>query len=278
MLSTMEVVTQMLTIRVGCEFRHQISAAVPAIFLVRPMLSPDSRLVRETWVTEPASTYHDYTDVYGNVCRRLTLPPGDSVVRYDADVTIDDRLDPLEPTARQVLIEDLPDDALMYTLPSRYCLSDAITDRAWELFGQTVPGWERVQAVCDYVHSAIAFGYGTSTAMTTSSDVLAAGRGVCRDFAHLAIAFTRALNIPARYAFGYLPDIDVPSTGAEMDFAAWFEVYLDDRWWTFDARNNERRRGRVLIARGRDALDVAMVTTFGNARFDGMTVIAEPVA
>ncbi len=272
----MQATVDHLDLRVGCEFRHTVEGIVPAIFMVRPAGTLQCRFLEERWTTSPVGPYHDYTDVYGNLCRRVTLPPGDSVVTYEARMIVDGAIDPYEPDARQALVEDLPDDVLLYTLPSRFCLSDEIADRAWELFGATVPGWGRVQAICDYVHDHIAFGYGWSRPTTTSSDVLAAGRGVCRDFAHLAIAFARAMNIPARYAFGYLPDIDVPPPNAPMDFCAWTEVFLDGRWWTFDPRNNVRRRGRVVIARGRDALDVAMVTTFGEARFEDMLVIAEP--
>ncbi|GAC1544704.1 MAG: transglutaminase family protein [Candidatus Velthaea sp.] len=271
----MDLATKPLTIRVGCEFRHTIESAVPAIFLVRPSFTRHCRLVDETWATVPGGPYHDYTDLYGNVCRRVTLPPGESIVTYEARVAVDGSLDPIAPDAPQMLVENLPDDVLLYTLPSRFCLSDEMANTAWQLFGHTTPGWERVQAICDYVHDHITFGYGSSTPTTTSSDVFAAGAGVCRDYAHLAIAFTRAMNIPARYAFGYIPDIDVPPPYSPMDFCAWFEAFLGGRWWTFDARNNQRRRGRILIARGRDALDVAMVTTFGNARFDGMTVVAD---
>ncbi|GAC1416719.1 MAG: transglutaminase family protein [Candidatus Velthaea sp.] len=274
----MELATQPLTVRGGCEFRHTNETAVPAIFLVRPAGGLQTRLVDETWTANPAGPYHDYTDLYGNVCRRVLMPPGDSVVTYDAHVMVDGMLDPIDPDAPQMRVEDLPDDALLYLMPSRYCLSDEVTNMAWQMFGGTTPGWQRVQAICDYVHDHVTFGYGSSTPATTSSDVLAASAGVCRDFAHLAIAFTRAMNIPARYAFGYLPDIDVPPPDSPMDFCAWFEAFVGDRWWTFDPRNNAQRRGRIVIARGRDALDVAMVTTFGSARFDGMTVVAEGVA
>ncbi len=271
----MDVVAQALLVRVGCEFRYTIRGNVPAIFLVRPAGGPAVRLLDETWATFPLAPYHDYVDVYGNVCRRVTFVPGETVVRYSARVEVDGALDALVPDAPQALVEDLPDAVLHYTLPSRFCLSDELGDEAWRLFGETQPGWERVQAICDYVHREIVFDYMRSSPTTTSRDALAARAGVCRDFAHLAIAFARAMNIPARYAFGYLPDVDVAERVPVMDFAAWMEVYLGDRWYTFDARNNRRRRGRVVIARGRDALDVAMVTTFGDARFDAMTVTAE---
>jgi transglutaminase-like putative cysteine protease len=172
-------------------------------------------------------------------------------------------------------VEDIPGEFLHFTLPSRYCLSDQLMSTAWELFGQTEPGGRRVQAICDWVQGNIQFQYGTSNPMTTAMDVFQARKGVCRDMAHLAISFCRALNIPARYVFGYLPDLYVPPPDSPMDFAAWMEVWLGDRWWTFDPRNNARRVGRVLIGRGRDALDVAMLTTFGPAVFRKMTVWAD---
>ena len=267
-----------LTIRVGCEFRHALPGPVPAIVLVRPAGSLGARILHESWALAPAGAYHDYTDLYGNVCRRVTFPPGDSTLSYEALVVVPGEPDPVSFGVAQARVEDLPDDVLVYTLPSRFCLSDEIADEAWSLFGYTTPGWARVQTICDYVHEHITFGYGSSSPTTTSSQVFTAGAGVCRDFAHLAIAFVRAMNIPARYVFGYIPDIDVPPPDAPMDFCAWFEAFLGGRWWTFDPRNNERRRGRVLIGRGRDALDVAMVTTYGDALLKGMTVVAEETA
>jgi transglutaminase-like putative cysteine protease len=264
-----------LTIRVGCEFHHELPATIPAIFLVRPAASHDARILHENWTTTPTGPYHDYTDLYGNLCRRVTFPPGESMLSYEATVVTPGEPDPVDLYATQDRVEDLPDDVLVYTLPSRFCLSDELGSQAWSLFGHTTPGWARVQAICDYVHGHINFGYGSSYPTTTSSDVLAARAGVCRDFAHLAIAFVRAMNIPARYAFGYIPDIDVPPPYSPMDFCAWFEAYIGGRWWTFDPRNNQRRRGRILIARGRDALDVAMVTTYGGAYLKNMTVVAE---
>jgi transglutaminase-like putative cysteine protease len=267
--------TQTLTVRVGCEFRYELPTAVPAIFLVRPAAAFDTRIMHESWVTTPMGPYHDYTDMYGNLCRRVTLPAGYWTLNYEALAVVDGAPDPVGTGAPLHVVEELPDDVLVYTLPSRFCLSDELATDAWTLFGQTTPGWERVQTICDYVHDHITFGYGWSLPTTTSTDVFRAGRGVCRDFAHLAIAFCRAMSIPARYVFGYIPDIDVPPTDAPMDFCAWMEAFIGGRWWTFDPRNNTRRRGRVLIARGRDALDVAMVTTYGTAFLQGMTVIAE---
>ena len=171
--------------------------------------------------------------------------------------------------------DGLPDDTLIYTLPSRYCLPDVLGDEAWSRFGPMRTGYPRVQAICDYVNSHLTFRYGSSGPQSTAVDVNRTGFGVCRDFTHLAISFCRALNIPARYVFGYLPDMDVPPDPAPMDFAAWMEVWLGDRWWTFDPRNNRRRKGRILIGCGRDASDVAMVTTFGAPLLESMTVHAQ---
>jgi transglutaminase-like putative cysteine protease len=173
--------TQTLTVRVGCEFRYQLPAAVPAIFLVRPMGALDTRILRESWITTPLDPYHDYTDIYGNVCRRVTLPAGYWTLNYEALAVVDGAPDPVGSDAMLHLVEELPDDVLVYTLPSRFCLSDELSSEAWSLFGQTTPGWERVQSICDYVHDHINFGYGWSLPTTTSTDVYHAGRGVCRD-------------------------------------------------------------------------------------------------
>jgi transglutaminase-like putative cysteine protease len=266
-----------LTLRVGCTFDFRTDGSVPAVCLVRPAGLDGVRLLSESWLTTPPVDYHDYVDVYGNICRRLTLPPGFASISYDARVNAPNVVDPVDMNARQMPVETLPDDVIAYTLPSRFCLSDSLYDEAWNRFSWTTPGWGRVQTIVDYVHNNVTFGYQSTTPTKTSSDVLASGTGVCRDFAHAGIAFCRAMSIPARYVFGYIPDIDVPLPASAMDFCAWFEAFLDGRWWTFDPRNNQPRRGRVVIARGRDAADVAMVTTFGNASFLAMTVWADPV-
>lgn len=266
-----------LRLDVGCTFAFETAASIPAVFLVRPAAAGPQRIVTERWSCDPDVPFHDYTDLYGNLCRRVTLPPGNPVLTYDATVEIVDALDPADERAPEVPIDALPDDVLLYTLPSRYCLSDMLANQAWQLFGNVPPGFGRVQAICDFVHDHLTFGYGSSTPQTTALDVFERKMGVCRDFAHLAIAFARALNIPARYVFGYLPDIDVPPPDAPMDFCAWFEAYVGNRWFTFDPRNNQRRRGRAVIARGRDALDVAMATTYGAAPLQTMTVRADRV-
>jgi transglutaminase-like putative cysteine protease len=264
-----------LTIHIGCQFEYHAQDDVPAICLVRPAGFDGVRLLSETWMTTPPVAYHDYADIYDNVCRRLTLPAGLFTIYYDARVETPAEAEATDPTVRQTPVEELPDDVLVYTLPSRFCLSDELYDRAWGQFGMTTPGWNRVQAIVQFVHDHVTFGYQFTSPTTTSSDVLAKRTGVCRDFTHLGIALCRAMSIPARYVFGYIPD-PVP-VDAPMDFCAWFEAYLDGRWWTFDPRNNARRHGRVIIARGRDAADVPMVTTYGNASFRGMTCWADQV-
>ncbi|MGB8267145.1 MAG: transglutaminase family protein [Candidatus Velthaea sp.] len=266
-----------LQVRVGCALDFEFERATPAVFLVRPEDGGSHRVIHEDWATLPAAMYHDYTDLFGNACRRLTLPQGSVSLRYDAVVRTSPQLDAVDWNAEQLLVQDLPDEVLVYTLPSRYCLSDVLADRAAELFGSALRGRACVQAICDWVHAHVSFTAGTSTPFTTAVDVFESGRGVCRDYAHLAITFCRAMNIPARYVFGYLPDIDVPPPYPTMDFCAWFEAYLGGVWWTFDPRNNERRRGRIRVALGRDALDVAMVTTYGVSKFKTMSVWADEV-
>jgi transglutaminase-like putative cysteine protease len=265
-------------VRVGCEFRYAAELETAAVFQVQPLGSGPATVLRQTWRTDPAVELHGYTDLYGNECQRLTLPVGDTTLVYDALVTVPDATEAVDLDAREVPAADLPDDTLIYTLPSRYCLPDVLGDEAWRLFGGEKPGYRRVKAICDHVHGHLRFDYGKTTPTTTAVDAYAAGSGVCRDFAHVGITFCRALSIPARYVFGYLPDMDVPPAPEPMDFAAWMEVYLDGAWWTFDPRNNAARKGRVLIGRGRDALDVAMVTTFGGPKLQDMAVWAEEPA
>ncbi|HEV2035572.1 MAG TPA: transglutaminase family protein [Candidatus Dormibacteraeota bacterium] len=252
-----------------------MSAPTPATVQVRPRPDAGHQLVTESWSSSPPLPVDEYVDIYGNPVKRLVMPVGALVLKYDAIFAVPDELDPDGSGVAPQRVEEIPGELLHFTLPSRYCLSDELMGTAWELFAQTDPGWARVQAICDWVHDNIRFQYGTSNPRTTAVDVFRSRIGVCRDFAHLAVTFCRAMNIPARYVFGYLPDIYVPVPPEPMDFAAWMEVWLGDRWWTFDPRNNARRVGRVLIGRGRDALDVAMLTTFGPAEFRSMTVWAD---
>jgi transglutaminase-like putative cysteine protease len=252
-------------------------AATPthAVLQVEPRRDAGGTVVDDCWENDPPGAGTAYVDLYGNLCRRLTIPDGRSSLSYDALVEVDGSPDPVRASAHEVAADELPADSLVFTLPSRYCPSDELADTAWALFGSVNPGWSRVQAICDWVHDAIEFDYGNTTPLTTAVDVYEARAGVCRDFAHLAVTFCRAFSIPARYVFGYLPSIGVPPPDDPMDFCAWMEVLLDDRWWTFDPRNNVPRVGRVLIGRGRDALDVAMITTFGGVELDAMVVRAE---
>ena len=262
-------------VRVGCEFRYRAPSPTPTIWQVRPRPDGQHFLLNHSWATTPAVPVTSYIDAYGNLCDRLSLVDGENLLRYDALVEVPSGVDPDGAGAPQLRIEDLPDDTLVYLLPSRFCLSDLLHDQAWELFGDVEPGWARAQAVSDWVHANVTFTAGASTPTTTALDVWERRVGVCRDFAQLGVTFCRSLNIPARYVFGYLPDIGVPPPEEPMDFCAWLEVWLGDRWWTFDPRNNVPRTGRVVIGRGRDALDVAMVTSYGGAVLETMQVWAD---
>jgi transglutaminase-like putative cysteine protease len=265
------------TVAIGCRFVHTSDAEVPAIFQVEPRTDQDVEIRNPRWSLEPEQDMGEYIDIYGNVCRRLVVPAGRSIIGFDALAVVPDAPETSDRDAEEIPPQDLPDDVLIYTLPSRYCLPDVLGNEAWSRFGSTPPGYRRVQAICDYVRAHLRFAYGSTTSWSTAADVHRAGYGVCRDFTHLAISLCRALNIPARYVFGYLPEIEVESRDLPMDFAAWMEVWLGERWWTFDPRNNTVRKGRVLIGRGRDATDVAMATTFGAPRLESMTVRAEEV-
>ncbi|WP_246002758.1 transglutaminase-like domain-containing protein [Allorhizocola rhizosphaerae] len=264
----------MRQLRVGCEFVYLAQVDTPAVFQVEPRDEAPVKLVDQQWSVQPQARLRRYRDLYGNPCVRLILPAGRSVLRYDAVTLVPDATEDANQQAPQLAPDDLPDDVLIYTLPSRFCLPDLLGGEAWSRFGHIPAGYGRVQAICDYVHAHLTFSYGSSNPWTTASDVNISRLGVCRDFTHLAISFCRALNIPARYVFGYLPDLDVPADGMPMDFAAWMQVWLGDRWWTFDPRNNRRRKGRIVIGRGRDASDVAMVTTFGAPVLESMSVYA----
>jgi transglutaminase-like putative cysteine protease len=265
-------------VRVGCEFRYVAEVETPAVFQIQPSGVAPVTVLRQGWDISPPTARHAYIDLYGNTCQRLGLPAGSSTLRYDALVAVPDATEDVDLDAAELPVPRLPDEVLLYTMPSRYCLPDVLGDEAWRLFGNEKPGYRRVQAICDHVNGHLEFMYGSSGPATGAAEAYAAGRGVCRDFAHVAISFCRALSIPARYVFGYLPDMDVPPDPAPMDFAAWMEVYLDGRWWTFDPRNNTPRKGRALVGRGRDAVDVAMVTTYGGPMLESMQVWAEEVA
>ena len=219
----------------------------------------------------------NYQDMFGNVCTRLVAPAGLLEIRSDFIISDSGLPDDVAPDARQFEIDALPDKALPFLLGSRYCDTEKLSDLAWSLFGGILGGWRRVKAICDYVHDHIEFGYHHARCDRTASEGHSERIGVCRDFAHLAVTLCRCMNIPARYCTGYLGDIGVPRDPAPMDFSAWFEVFLDGRWFTFDARHNHPRIGRVVIARGRDAADVAISTAFGVAQLARFTIVTDEV-
>lgn len=262
-------------VRVGCQFRYACPGQTPSVWQVRPRQDGAHRLMLASWVTEPELPIASYYDAYGNTCDRLTLPAGASRVRYDAVVDVPPMPDDADPDAPWVPIDELPPKVLVYLLPSRFCQADLLRAEAWERFGSIPPGYGQVEAVSQWVHEHVTFGYDATSPTHTALDVFREGSGVCRDFAHLGVALCRALGIPARYTCGYLPDIGVVPPDDPMDFCAWFEAYLGGRWWTFDPRNNQRRIGRVVIGRGRDAVDVAMVTAYGGVDLVEMTVWAD---
>ncbi len=262
-----------LHVHLGCEFRYETATGIEFIVLVEPSeVGARATELGSSRHVEPDVPLRVYRDAFGNLCWRITAPGPALAFRYDALFSVPDAPDEADPTAAQVPMADVPDDILVYTLPSRYCQSDVLLDDAWSLFGSAPKGYGRVQAICDWVHANVAYGYGNSGPTISAVDTYAGRSGVCRDFAHLPVAFCRSLNIPARYAFGYLPDYAVVPPDVPMDFHAWFEAYLGGRWYTFDARHNQPRIGRVKIAHGRDAVDVAMVTAYGAARLESMIV------
>ena len=267
-----------MQVRIGCRFVHDATSPTPAVVLAEPHSELHEQVVEESWTGRPELPASTYVDLYGNRCRRLELPEGASVVEYDALVEIDPEPEPTPgPDAPQHRIEDLPDHLLHWLLPSRYVESDLLKEKTWELFGETEPGAERVLAVTSWIHENIE--YGVDSLPTTSTvEIIERRGGICRDMAHLGATFCRALGIPARYACGYMPDVGVPAADIAMDFHAWFEVWLGDRWWALDGRYNMPRIGRVATGRGRDAADVAMITTYGDATLTEMTVWADEAA
>jgi transglutaminase-like putative cysteine protease len=220
-------------------------------------------IVPDFLTTDPVVEIAPYRDMFGNWCSRMVAPAGRVRLAGDGVVRDSGLPDPVFASAIQHAVEDLPADTLVFLLGSRYCETDRLSEIAWQLFEKTPPGWARVQAVCDFVHRHIAFGYEHARASKTAWEAYEEGKGVCRDYAHLAIAFCRCMNIPARYCTGYLSDIGTPKPWAVGDFAGWFEAYIGGHWRTFDPRNNVPRIGRVLIAQGRDASDVPITQTFG---------------
>jgi transglutaminase-like putative cysteine protease len=253
-----------MRIRFGYELIYTCSQPVPMILMLHVHHSRSADLLSpDLMITDPEVPLDVYTDAYGNTCTRIVAPAGG--IRLTADALIRDTglPDPTDPQAQEHPVEALPHDALVYLLGSRYCETQRLMDEAWRLFGHIAPGWSRVQAVCDFAHQHISFGYQFARPTMTAYEAYTERQGVCRDFAHLAIALLRCLNIPARYCTGYLGDIGIPIPDAPMDFSGWLEAFIGGAWHTFDPRNNQRRIGRILIARGRDAADVAISTAFG---------------
>jgi len=267
-----------LKLRVGYELLYSFPQPTPAVLMLNVHFTRAPDLERPDHVIiTPSVPITAYRDGFGNWCSRIVAPAGKVRIATDAIVRDGGFSDPIVPTARQIPVEELPEETLVFLLASRFCDSDLLLDLAWTHFGQATPGWGRVQAVCDFVHQRIAFGYGHARVTRTASEAYREGQGVCRDYAHLAIAFCRALNIPARYCTGYLGDVGLPPPYAPGDFSAWFEAYLDGRWYAFDPRNNAPRIGKVLIARGRDAADVAITTTFGPNTLESFRVWTDEV-
>jgi transglutaminase-like putative cysteine protease len=267
-----------LILRVGFEMEYLCPQPTPMLLSLCIHYSRANDLLRpDHLVTSPAVPVTTYRDLFGNWCSRIVAPAGRFVLSTDALVHDNGLPDTVAPWATQTPVEQLPEETLVYLLGSRYCETDHLAAVAWQLFGHGPTGWARVQAICDFVHQHIEFGYHHARRTRSAWEAFNERRGVCRDFAHLAIAFCRCMNIPARYCTGYLGDIRIPAVPGPMDFAGWFEAYLGDRWYTFDARNNTPRIGRVLVARGRDACDVALTNTFGPNTLSRFTVRSEEV-
>ncbi len=265
-----------MKIRAGYDMAFTCPQDVPMLLMLKVHPSRRSDLVGDDSIeVTPKVPTRSYQDVFGNICTRLVAPRGLLELRSDFVVADSGLPDPVAPAAEQWAIDALPDDALMYLLGSRYCDTQKLADQAWSLFGQIRGGWPRAQAICQYVHDRVQFGYQHARDDRTAWEGHEERIGVCRDFAHLAIALCRCMNIPARYCTGYLGDIGVPPDPAPMDFSAWFEVFLAGSWHALDARHNQPRIGRIVIARGRDAADVAISTTFGPAPLARFRVITE---
>lgn len=268
-----------MLIHIGFDIRlhYQERTAVVLMLYLHPSRGPTIRRAERLSV-DPAVPITDFYDGFGNRCGRVYAPAGN--VAFHGDAVVEDHGLP-EPQLwdlPQINVQDLPHDVLPYLYASRYCEVDSdLKNLAWSLFGNMLTGWLRVQAICNFVHQHIRFDYLQARANRTALEIYRERAGVCRDYTHLAIAFCRSLNIPARYCTGYLGDIGVPASPQAMDFSAWFEAYLGGNWYAFDARNNLPRIGRVLMARGRDAADVALTTSFGMNQLISFHVVTQEV-
>jgi transglutaminase-like putative cysteine protease len=268
-----------MKLRVGYELQYEFPQPTPILLMLNIHYTRASdQMTPDNVIVSPSVPLSGYRDSFGNWCTRMLAPSG--LVRLSADSLVNDtgQADPVVWNAEQIPVERLPEDALVFLLASRFCDSDRMLDLAWSHFGNGPTGWGRVQQICDFVHRRISFGYEYARVTRTASEAYSEGQGVCRDYAHMAIAFCRAMNIPARYCTGYLGDVGTPPPYPPGDFAAWFEAYLGGQWYTFDPRNNVPRIGRVLLARGRDAADVAITTTFGPNTLKSFRVWTDEVA
>ena len=267
-----------MLIRIGYDIIFELAQDVPFVSLLRVHPSRQADLCSsDAIITSPEIPVEEYQDVFGNLCNRFQAQPGQLRLQTMAVIEDSGEPDAVSPDAPEIPLMELPPETLRFLMASRYCEVDLMSTIAFELFGNISPGWSRVQAICDWVNANVAFDYTKTRATKTALDVYTERAGVCRDFQHLAITFCRALNIPARYAAGYLGDIGIPPALSPGDFSAWFEVWLGDRWWTFDARHNRPRIGRILMATGRDAVDVAITTSFGPAKLTGFTVVSDEI-
>lgn len=253
-----------LKIRFGYELVYSCPQPVPMILMLHTHSSRAADLLRaDEMITRPQLARETYVDVFGNTCTRIVAPAGETQLTADGLIQDSGQPEPEFPDAQEHPVEQLPHDTLIYLLGSRYCETERLMSDAWRLFGHLTPGWSRIQAVCDFAHRHIEFGYHFARSSKTAWEAYCERQGVCRDFAHLAITLLRCLNVPARYCTGYLGDIGVPVPDAPMDFSGWLEAYVGGAWHPFDPRNNQRRIGRILVGRGRDAGDVAISTAFG---------------
>ncbi|HTD13944.1 MAG TPA: transglutaminase family protein [Chthoniobacterales bacterium] len=268
-----------MLIRIGYDIALRLFNASPVVFLLRVHPSRQGRLVvPEHFQLEPHLPVDFYFDSFGNRCGRMNAPAEAIHFRNHAVVWDNGEPDLYAPEAEQELVRRMPPAALTFLLPSRYCEVDSeLMALAWEKFGPIAPGWSRVQAICDFVHEHLRFGYQHARSNRTALEAFRERVGVCRDFTHLAITLCRCVNIPARYVTGYLGDIGVPPMEAPMDFSAWLEVYLGGRWYSFDARHNQSRIGRIVIARGRDAADVPITMVFANHRLEKFRVVTDEI-
>jgi transglutaminase-like putative cysteine protease len=266
-----------LTVRVGCQLAYETTVPTPALFVLKPRLEGGVLVMQQRLSFGIGLPSYEFQDSHGNITYRSTLMPGRNEIRHDALVAVSSRPDSREVTGELVPVGQLPAEVLRYTLPSRYCDSDKLLNFAWNQFGRVPHGPPRVQAICDWVHANIEYRFASGRPDLSASEVIARRYGVCRDFAHVAIALCRAFNLPARYVTGHLPDIGCVDPGTPMDFHAYCEVYLGQDWLTFDPRYNVPRIGRVKVAHGADAVDGAFATIYGEAALSHFEVWAYQV-